>query len=297
MLPMGADENVRQTPRNFPANGSGISWQPRRHRSAEITLRLNSLRGHRSRLGVAVAKISCNSGMAFSSMFHRGAMMKSLRILPAFVFLMSYMLASSASAHGHCDIKTWGPLTSSAALPSPPYSVAAGKDAFDIFFQPMLNDPPPPGSNLCRYEVSDVTQVSVVLTFTGIIDVSIVYFGGMASGVTIAPQAPISFISGVTQTFQLEPHGGTDPATPGPSDQSMPSNLYAVTLEGFDVRSGFTITSASISLSGHHYYLPVPEPDSHALAVAGLFVVGAAARRRSSTQAASSKLPPLRVQA
>lgn len=98
----------------------------------------------------------------------------------------------------------------------------------------------------------------------------------------IDPESPISFVSGVAQTFQLEPHGGTDPAAPGPSNQSMPNNLYEVTLQGFEVKSDFEITSASISLSGHHYYLPVPEADACALALVGLFVVGAAERRRST---------------
>jgi len=206
--------------------------------------------------------------------------MKLLKIFPAAAFLLGSVATSSALAHDHCDIKSWGPLTSSSVLPSLPYSVAAGKDAFAIFFQPMLNDPPSPGSSLCKYEISDVTQVSVVFTFTGVLKVRDVSFVGLTSGVTIEPDSPISFVSGVAQTFQLEPHGGTDPAAPGPSNQSMPSNLYEVTLQGFDVRSDFTITSASISLSGHHYYLPVPvpEPDSYAFALAGLLVAGISAR-------------------
>ncbi len=197
-------------------------------------------------------------------------------------FLIGSTLASSASAHEHCDIKNWGPLTSSAITPNLPYSVKADKDAFALFFQPMLNDPPPPGSNLCRYEISDVTQVSVVFTFKGTLEIGVVSFGGLVSGVRVDPDSPISFVSGVAQTFQLEPHGGTDPAAPGPSNQSMPNSLYQVTLQGFDVKSDFEILSASISLSGHHYYLPVPEADARALALVGLFVVGAAERRRST---------------
>lgn len=208
--------------------------------------------------------------------------MKSLRNLLVLAFLMGSTLASSASAHEHCDIKKWGPLTSNAITPNLPYSVKAGKDAFTLFFQPMLNDPPPPGSNLCRYEISDVTQVSVVFAFKGALDIGVVYFGGLVSGVRIDPDSPISFVSGVAKTFQLEPHGGTDPAAPGPSNQSMPNNLYQVTLQGFDVKSDFEITSASISVSGHHYYLPVPEADACALALVGLFVVGATERRRST---------------
>lgn len=197
-------------------------------------------------------------------------------------FLIGATLASSASAHEHCDIKNWGPLTSSAITPNLPYSVKADKDAFALFFQPMLNDPPPPGSNLCRYEISDVTQVSVVFTFKGTLEIGVVSFGGLVSGVRVDPDSPISFVSGVAQTFQLEPHGGTDPAAPGPSNQSMPNSLYQVTLQGFDVKSDFEILSASISLSGHHYYLPVPETDACALALVGLIVIGAAERRRST---------------
>jgi hypothetical protein len=204
------------------------------------------------------------------------------KVLPFVACLCAALIPVSSLAHAHCDIKPWGVLTSSKVLPSLPYTVPADKDAFPIFFQPMLNDPPPPGSSTCTYEISDVTQVSVVFTFSGVLKVNNISFGGFTSGVKIEPVDPIYFVSGVAHTFQLEPHDGNDPAFPGPSTQIMPSNLYEVTLQGFGVLKEFTITSASISLSGHHYYLAttIPEPGSWALAMAGLVVIGGAGRRR-----------------
>ena len=181
----------------------------------------------------------------------------------------------SAPVHMHCDIKTWGPISSSATNPTVPadYRKGGNSDLLNTFqFLPILNSvPSPSGISNCIYELSDITQIDISFTFIGTMTWDRIVFGAAGGGgpVTIDPVDPISFLSNTIVSYQFEPHLGDALNIPGPIERKMPGGLFPVTF--FGDNNGFSVTAASIRLSGHHYY--VPEPSTLPLFLIAIVVI------------------------
>ncbi len=160
--------------------------------------------------------------------------------------------------HSHCDIKTYGSIDSTNVTGSLPadYRPGGNRAGMEVFqFAPLLNEVPPPSTvKNCNYEISDITKIEVKFTFVGTMVWQNFKFGG-PTGINIAPPNNITFQSGVTKIFQLEPHVLMT-AELGPLDVSMPKGATGFTL--FSDNELFNITSASIKLSGNHYYIDSP---------------------------------------
>lgn len=169
---------------------------------------------------------------------------------------------NAAIIHSHCFISAWGPIASTNVTGGVPadYRPGGNSENFNVFqMAPILNAvppvPPPGSAQGCKYEISDITQVELNLTFTGTMVWDRIRFAG-ATGPTIDPINNITFQSGISQFFQFEPHLAMT-ITPGPIELSMPSS-QSLGFTFFGDNNLFEITAATIKLSGNHYYVSGP---------------------------------------
>jgi hypothetical protein len=201
-----------------------------------------------------------------------------MRYLKYFLLILLYLCLSSQlvmAAHPHCNIISWGSITSSSTVPAVPadYRSGGNYEFLNAFqFTPIINAvPPPSGHSNCVYELTDITQIDITFTFTGTMTWDKINFGG----VIVDPVEPISFVSGVAVSYQFEPHQ-SNTAVPGPIEGINPYNgTFPITF--FGDNNGFNITAASISLRGNHYY--IPEPNTVFLLGTGLALLAGARRK------------------
>lgn len=207
-------------------------------------------------------------------------------------------LVIAAPVHSHCDIKKWGPVTSTLTNPKAADLLTGLGNYDNIFggplflnafqFSPTLS----PGGQTtsipnCYYELSDITSIDITFTFTGRMEWDRLCLGNTLclrpgdvlfdamnpkppiTGILYDPPIisfgsnPFPFVSTTTtKRFGLVSHLGVGP--PGPIDFSIPDSIEMSLPSGvFPItllgpRSKFNITAASIKLSGNHYFIPEP---------------------------------------
>lgn len=231
--------------------------------------------------------------------------MKILKLCIVGLLSLLPQLAFSGPIHSHCDIKTWALTTPSPT--NPPSTIfpvdyrPGGTDQFlSLFtFNPVLNIVPPPSSIPdCFYEISDITRISITFTFEGTMTWQRLCIGGIVclrpGDPAFDPRLPIddilivtplTFTSGVTRNFRFEPHLGIDPIELRlPRSGGSPAGTFPISF-GID-NNAFSITSATISLSGSHYY--IPEPGTLLLVLAAVTGLLHAKARRGKKSVSSS---------
>lgn len=189
---------------------------------------------------------------------------------------MVYSCGAKA-AHAHCQIHKWS-LSSSDTEPKVPTT----EKLIAFSFKPLLNEPPPPNTNDCRYEISDVTQIDVKLEYEGSIVWEYLVAGDFKPNGTTYFNPPLN-ASNNTTYYQFPSHlvderGQND----WPVEVDMESTI-PFTFKFIPYNNSAKITSANLTLNGHHYYtLPVPEPSTYSLMLGGLGLLGWIRRRKST---------------
>jgi hypothetical protein len=189
------------------------------------------------------------------------------------------------AGHIHCDHKVWS-VTAAGFDPLPKAYVAGSEDQSTAFF---VNLPaPPPGA--CPYEISDITRIELTFTFIGTMRWESYLMGNAKSSTDSVPGdvsgsglGPFSFTSGVAQSILLfPPHdqpGAFELHLPLPVVPKKRDGTFAFLLIG--PQTNFTISKASITLEGNHWY--IPEPSTYVLmTIGGLCLLGYARRGKVS---------------
>jgi len=138
---------------------------------------------------------------------------------------------------------------------------------------------PPPGSEECKYEISDITRIFVTLNFDGHdsfqfdqIDFNL--------GDNIGPTNDfvmfgVTFESGVPRSFSIPPHQSPDAIEL--SIPFSPGAIFGFQFFPSDVENRVTITEATLRIGGTHYY--VPEPATLLLLILGLAGIASTTRK------------------
>jgi hypothetical protein len=188
---------------------------------------------------------------------------RALLALPAAVTLAVLLPSTLAAQHPHCRTVPYSVGNLSQIPRTFPHDYPRLPLTDPLIF--LFNLPaPPPGSPTCRYEISDITVITMSFTTVGQAE-----FRGNRIGDNVpGPNAPLphtGLIGGGTGSgtviFTLPPHqmpGAFELPLPHPPD-------FPVGLTSF---GEFRITAASATIDGTHYFRPVPEPTTAAL-VAG----------------------------
>jgi hypothetical protein len=221
--------------------------------------------------------------------------MKRITLLFAAFFGLLPQLVGGAPIHPHCDVKQWGPESSSSTraqwnidpVDGLDYHAGQNASAFNDFqFDPSLTEEPPASAIPdCKYEISDITEIKIKFTLDpgdNMVWKSITLSGG-GTGTTInvalTPTVPagFAFAGGTENNYSFEPHLGGNAMIDGPIELRLPNGPIFVTLEGDN--NNFTIRTASVSMSGNHYYRKVPEPSTMQLFLITLGATSVFARR------------------
>ena len=195
------------------------------------------------------------------------------------VFCFALLFAASARAapiHAHCKVEPWG-LT----FAIEDFTGLSLNGGFDIM--PVIPIPGPGNdTDTCKYELSDFSRVDLALTFSGTTLLTVPTFGFSVGGNKYATTSTNStatvplfaaFMSDVQTTLFFAQHNsdgfigglGTDesPRLASTRETSLffPLNFITVGYPAIaDPPADYRITRASISLTGKHYFLEVPEP-------------------------------------
>jgi hypothetical protein len=129
---------------------------------------------------------------------------------------------------------------------------------------------PPPGTPTCRYEISDITLVALRLTTS-----PAAQFGKLQMrDVDLPGTGPVGGGTGAgTVIYTIPPH-----QTVGSFEIALPRAGFPILLT--QPVGTFTITQASATIDGTHYFRLVPEPSALALAATGTLLLGGAVLRR-----------------
>jgi hypothetical protein len=188
-----------------------------------------------------------------------------------------------SAAHVHCAVIPWSaPVIGT--LPTVPTDYG-GTDAGLTFFRVFISVPAPPIQGPgCGYEISDVTSISVTLTLTGG-PITWDHFELSAQAAPNNVTFPGGGAFGGTGTGTiietLPPH-----QSPGAYEFTASTTLSFTFFAASAIPAGITITGASGTASGSHYF--VPEPGSFALIAVPLLWLW---RRRVNWMASLCALP------
>lgn len=238
-----------------------------------------------------------------------------MKLQNALVALVSFLLSPSswsAPIHGHCLVVPWS--IESRMFSETGVHLVAPNTVPSLFgllpLQPSILS-----TDLCRYEISDITRIDITLTFTntgleanssGVVVGVEPNLPSIFSALPLQPgggatdNSPLPFVSGLSRTFPFVPHtnsdsgfiGGDPPTHLGlPNGFTFPVSFLDLIFHGHLTSTDgqpIAITDGRAVVHGNHYYLAIPEPPTFALSLSALLVTISSRRKRISGVGAKS---------
>lgn len=230
-----------------------------------------------------------------------------MKLRNALVALVAFLLSPaswSASIHSHCLVVPWS-IESRMFNETGVHLVAPNTEPSLFGLLPL--QPSILSTDLCRYEISDITRIDITLTFTNTgleANSSGVAVGvepnlpSIFSALPLQPgggatdNSPLPFVSGLPRTFPFVPHtnsdsgfiGGDPPTHLGlPNGFTFPVSFLDLIFHGHLTSTDgqpIAITDGRAIVHGNHYYLAIPEPQTFALSLSALLAAISSRRKR-----------------
>lgn len=222
-----------------------------------------------------------------------------MRLRNIFVALIAFLLSPSSWSlpiHSHCLVVPWS-IQSTMFDETGVHLVAPVPS---LFFGLLPFQPNELSTDLCSYEISDITRIEITLIFTntgleanssGVVVTVEPNLPFIGSALPLLPgggidNSPLPFASGLPRTFPFVPHTNSDSGFIGgvpPTHLGLPTGFtFPVTFLDLMFHGHLTstdgqpvaITDGSVVVHGNHYYLPqpsfIPEPSTIVLSLAAL---------------------------
>ena len=199
------------------------------------------------------------------------------------IFLIWFLsqLAIATPIHEHCLTKKYEEkakieinLNETPIMTSPnTFGISFGIDNIPLDPNPRPEEP----SGLCSYEISDIQQIDLTLTFNATEQLDVVGIGVTAGtnseivqGATI-DDLPLKISNEVQKSFRFAPH--QDPVNLEILEfnfgDDVKDSIFQLEV-GLSGDVNFEVTKALVGYSGKHYFRTVPEPSTYALVGLGL---------------------------